>query len=154
MSDADIDVEGVEEAAAFIAVKLDEPLRNLCMAIAVEAQDRIAPYPGARRRAQAQYWSAKQRRGFFARLRRGQIKVPYRRSGDTLGRWKPEPRGDGAVLRNTSPHAKWTHNSQTQAAYHTGNWKTEEGVVTEIERDGTVGRMAEDMLRKVFQSND
>lgn len=47
---------------------------------------KLPPYPGpAPRGTAAKHWTAKQRRFFFAALRKGQIKVPDARTG-TLGR--------------------------------------------------------------------
>jgi len=152
MSDATIEITGALELAERLGVDLTPAIQAASLAIAAEAQDRIAPYPAASGRRQA-FTSMKQRRGFFARLHRGQIQVPYRRSNDVLQRWKPEAQGLGAVLRNTSPHAPLVHGHDTQAAYHKGTWKTDEGVAEEIENDGTAERIAEQAITKVLDAD-
>ena len=119
MSDG-IAIQGLQEALAIVQTDIRPAIRAAAVAIAAEAQDRIAPYPAARRKKQAGQWSVKQRRAFFAKLRSGAIRVPYPRSGDTLARWRIESMSDGARLTNTSPHARWVH-SDDQTAYHRGN---------------------------------
>jgi hypothetical protein len=46
---------------------------------AVHVKGKIADPPQVKRRPVAQFWTDKQRRGFFAKLRSGEIEVPYYR---------------------------------------------------------------------------
>lgn len=149
MSDSGLDYEGLNEAIALIVTDLAPALRAVAVGIAGEAQDRIAPYPEPSGKRQA-FKTAKQRRGFFARLRSGAIQVPYQRSGDTLGRWGITPTGDGAALRNTSEHAGFVH-AEKQARYFQGSgWKSTKGVAAEIQNDGTAGRMVSEAVQAAF----
>lgn len=142
----DIDIQGLDDVQAVIKAIVPAIDASL-MAIAEEARDRIAPYPAPRRQKQA-FKTAKQRRGFFAKLRKGQITVPYRRTDDALNRWgQPVKQERSVALRNTSPHARWVHSSKQQASYHKGNWKTDEGVAEEIMSDGTAAKIIEQALQ-------
>lgn len=149
MSDG-IAIDGLEEVMTLVKQDLTSALNAACMAIAEEALNVTRPYPDVRRKRQP-FRSDAQRRGFFARLRSGAITVPYRRSGDALGRWAaPQPYGHGARTINTSPHARFTYSAQTQAAYHQGNWKTDQEGADAVERSGIAGRLVEDAIQKAF----
>lgn len=126
--------------------QLATAMRATTMAAAAEGQDRIAPYPGVRRR-KVTFLSDKQRRAFFARLRNGEIEVPYRRGtspgSETLGRrWHIRASGQiGHVLTNDASYAPLVHGKDDQATYHKGNWKTDEGLADELRGDGTFWRI-------------
>lgn len=117
-------------------------MRATTKAAAAEGQDRIAPYPGVRRRKMV-FVSDRQRRAFFAKLRSGEIEVPYRRGSspgsETLGRrWHIQPSGAiGHVLTNDASYAPLVHGADDQASYHKGNWKTDEGIAKELMADGS-----------------
>ncbi len=149
-------ITGIEEIErAFDPSAVRRALQAATEAVAHEAEDRISPYPAQSHRPQP-FVSDKQRRGFFARLRAGQIQVPYQRGGagsETLGqRWNVYPAGTtGARLENNASYADLVHGAQTQTAYHAGTgWKTDEGVADEIEADGTAQRAAEQAVSKVL----
>lgn len=120
-------------------------------AAAAIGQDRIAAYPPVRRR-KVTFASDKQRRGFFARLRSGAIEVPYRRGtspgSETLGRrWHIRPSGSIAhVLTNDASYAPLVHGADDQAAYHKGNWKTDEELAVALRNDGTFWIVIEQAL--------
>lgn len=119
-------------------------------AAAAEGQDRIAQYPGVRRRKMPM--TDQQRRGFFAKLRSGEIEVPYRRGSspgsETLGRrWHIRESGSiNHVLTNDASYAPLVHGADTQAAYHRGNWKTDEGLADELRSSGTLEQICEQAL--------
>lgn len=121
-------------------------MRAVTMAAAAEGQDRIAAYPPVRRRKMV-FVSVKQRRAFFARLKHGEIEVPYRRGtspgSETLGRrWHIRPSGQiGHVLTNDASYAPLVHGADDQAAYHKGNWKTDEGLADTLRADGAFWAM-------------
>lgn len=150
-----VEVDGLDELMALIVIDLRPALFVALLAIAAEAQDRIAPYPAASHRPQP-FKTAKQRRGFFARLKKGEITVPYQRrgaAGGALGSWRIVPaQGSGQVqLTNTSPHAALLHGARTQAAYHAATgWKTDKGVADAIADDGTAGRIVNDAVSAAF----
>lgn len=151
MSDSDLEYSGIEAVSRLIGQDLRPVLDAVILAISLEAQGRIAPYPSARRQKQP-FMSAKQRRAFFAKLRKGQIKVPYRRSGQLGQKWVAD-KGSGQIrLRNTRRGAKYVHSEKEQARYHRGNWKTDKGVAGQIEGDGTAARIAEQALQKAFEA--
>lgn len=154
MSDS-ISVDGLAELQALITINLRPALFAACVAIAAEAQNRIAPYP-APRHAPQPFVSAKQRRGFFARLKKGEITVPYERrgaAGGDLGRWRiVQSQGAGQVsLVNDGPAAKLLHGARTQTKYHAATgWKTDKGVADGIADDGTAGRIVEQAVAAAF----
>lgn len=123
-------------------------MRAATKAAAAEGQDRIAQYPGVRRKKQP-FVSDKQRRAFFAKLKDGEIEVPYRRGSspgsETLGRrWHIRPDGElSHILTNDASYAPLVHSESDQAAYHKGNWKTDEGLAKELRSDGTLDQIAD-----------
>lgn len=139
---SDIDTAELEALAKRLATDLKPALQASTLAIALEVQDRIAPYPTPSRKSQP-FKTAKQRRGFFARLRSGKITVPYPRQNDVLNRWSPVPTGAGTALRNTSPHAHLVHSQREQADYHKGTWTTDKGIADEVQNDGTATEIVE-----------
>lgn len=123
-----------------------QKMEGLKLGLAVGAQHlkgKLAAYPPQRRGAAI--WSSdpakrvKQIRGFFAKLRAGEITVPYRRGqasgSQRLGqRWTTEARDGGLtqVIGNNASYAPLVQAAKKQTQYHkiTG-WKTDEQVVRE-----------------------
>lgn len=144
-----LDITGISEAIALVEQNLAPALDAAIFGIVTEMQGRIAPYPAPRRQRQA-FKTAKQRRGFFAKLRKGKITVPYRRTGQLGSKWVVD-RGSGQLrMRNTRRGAKYVHSEKDQAAYHRGNWKTDKGVADEVVQDGTAAQIVEQALQKAF----
>lgn len=146
--------EGVEEIVSALRRELDVVLAPVTQAIAVDGQNRLSNYPAARRAKQA-FQTAKQRRGFFAKLRAGQIEVPYRRGGkrsETLGRkWQIVPaNGPTRRLINPARYAALVHHGKKQAGYHKGTWPTDEATARDLENDGTVDRLVIQALRTAY----
>ena len=106
---------------------------------ALHLKGKMAKYPAHTPRPQAPYWSAKQRRGFFALLKKGEIEVPYRRGmsskSQKLGQsWTNEARNGGLtqVIGTAVHYAPRVQSAAKQTQYHkvTG-WKTEKQVIEE-----------------------
>lgn len=150
-----VDAEGIETVIAVLTLDIRVAIFPALVGIAAEAQNRIAPYPAASHRSQP-FKSAKQRRGFFAKLKRGEIEVPYQRRGATggdLGGWRiVQEQGSGRVsLINSSPAATLLHSATRQSKYHAATgWLTDKGVADGIAADGTAGRMVEAALQSAF----
>lgn len=89
-------------------------------------QRAIAKYPPQVSRPQP-FKSDKQRRYFFAALRRGEIKVPYRRTGTLGRRWTTEVSPDGrrGVVGNNTPYGPLVQgDASQQVRYHAaGGWR-------------------------------
>ena len=89
---------------------------------------KIATYPGARHGPAipgAKSWGARQRRGFFAKLRSGEIEVPYRRGAspgsERLGaKWTTEARNNGmtVIVGNNASYARLVQDADKQTRYH------------------------------------
>lgn len=131
--------------------QMQTAMRAATKAAAAVGQDRIAKYPRPSRKKMT-FTSDRQRRAFFAKRRSGEIEVPYRRGtspgSETLGRrWHIRQHGAiGHVLTNDASYAPLVHGADTQAAYHKGNWKTDEGLARELEASGDLERIAGDAL--------
>lgn len=113
-------------------------LRRGLAGAAAHLQGVAARYPGERHDSQP-FVSDAQRRGFFARLRSGEIQVPYVRgfapTSEQLGqRWTVEERDGGLtqVVGNNASYAPLVQSAQRQTTYHriTG-WKTDEQIINE-----------------------
>lgn len=89
--------------------------------------DRIAKYPRRRHGARMEFVSERQRRGFFAKLRSGEITVPYRRTG-MLGRsWATRVRpmvGDiHGVVHNLVPYGTYVQGLKQTTMHRVTGWK-------------------------------
>ena len=97
---------------------------------------KVSEYPPTRRQKMI-FRTARQRRAFFAKLKSGEIEVPYRRgsspNSQTMGRrWTVEMSPDGYSGRvgNNVSYARYVI-GERQAEYHRGNWKKTSDVVRE-----------------------
>jgi len=88
--------------------------------------------------------SDKQRRWFFAALRKGEVQVPYRRTGLLGKSWTTEVNISEneltGIVGNNTAYAGWvqgptfpakTSHGQYQAKVHQGRWQTADDVLTE-----------------------
>jgi hypothetical protein len=147
-----IEVDDHEAKSALEAMLRLAGLKSGLSAAALHVKSVISPYP-RRRYAPQPFVSDKGRRGFFAKMRSGEIEVPYQRGSSpgsqSLGRrWTTQARDGGftQVVGNNASYAPLVHEEASQTMYHkmTG-WKTDEGVVksegAEVERivDAEVG---------------
>jgi hypothetical protein len=111
------------------------------LAAATHLKGKIARYPAVSRRPQP-FVSDKQRRGFFAKLRSGEIEVPYIRGSspgsERLGQsWAVKTRNQGltAVIGNDASYGRLVQDQSEQVRYHrdTG-WQTVQDVVEQERR--------------------
>jgi hypothetical protein len=115
-----------------------EPVKTGLKAGAAELKREVAKEPPVSRRPQAQFWSDKQRRGFFAKLRSGEIEVPYyrginRKSERLRQSWTVQSRHGGLtwIIGNDASYGPMVKSPVEQITYHkkTG-WKdTDQDVV-------------------------
>lgn len=122
-----------------------------------DAVDRGALQPALRnappaRHARQPFKSTKQRRAFFAMLRRGQIRVPYVRTGTAtnMAKWPISYTADGLSRSGAFPYADLLRTRGKQAAYHAGNWKDLDSIAQEAEARAEVEATAAvvDLLSK------
>jgi len=151
-----IRVRGLDDAKRAVGFDRARLVRVVCVAVAGEAQTFISWYPPKKRITRTaaygvSFFSARQRRGFFARLRKGAIVVPYQRTGADGQAWRVVPRGSGAVLFNGAATASLLHSAarQSRMAAMIG-WRTDEEAVRFVERDGTAQRAAEHAVRSIL----
>lgn len=124
-----ITVTGIDD----VRRKLSGPAFKAAMRPPMEASLRILnnelakyPSPPSRGTFRANFTSARQRRAFFALLRRGLITVPYRRTG-TLGRsWTTSITDAGTrlsgVIGTALSYAKYVQGAGFQHPGHAGRW--------------------------------
>ncbi len=133
MADSTIRIEGLPELKQIM--KEVGSLRPVKIGLRTGAQDFIGAIkndkPPVSRRPQALYWSDKQRRGFFAKLRSGEIEVPYirgssRKSESMSKSWTAQARHGGLtqVVGNDTSYGPMVQDPVEQIRYHkdTG-WK-------------------------------
>lgn len=133
-----IDIDAQRAISGLTALAQMRGLRRGLAGAAVHLQGKAATYPGERHAPQP-FVSDAQRRGFFARLRSGEIQVPYVRgfapTSEQLGqRWTVEERDGGLtqVIGNNASYARLVQGAGRQTYYHrvTG-WKTDEQIMSE-----------------------
>jgi hypothetical protein len=78
--------------------------------------------------------SAKQRGFFFAALKRGDISVPYRRTG-AIGMSEKHETSTGVDVVLTAPYSDLVRTRGRQAKYHEGTWPDDEDIAAKIESD-------------------
>jgi hypothetical protein len=102
----------------------------------VHLKSKLAKYPPRSSRPQAQFWTKKQRQGFFWHLAQGNIQVPYPRgtglkSERLAQRWIVEGDGFDTKLHNRASYASRVQ-GRHQTAYHKqGSWKRVDTVIAE-----------------------
>lgn len=140
-SDVTIDLDGVPDMLYKLGVA-GENQRSSLAAGGQYIKSQLAVYPPARHGRQPM--TPRQRRGFFAKLKAGEIEVPYRRGispgSRKLGQsWSVEASEHEAIVGTRVGYGPLVQARADQARYHqvTG-WRTEADVV---ERYG--GRAAE-----------
>jgi hypothetical protein len=130
-----IELQGVEKLNGKLRRLINlQAYRHGLTAAAVHVKGQIATYPKVRRGPQP-FKTDKQRRGFFAKLKAGEIEVPYRRgispnSQRLDAKWFISMLSDlRASIVNTATYARLVHDRTQQSRYHeeTG-WKTAQGV--------------------------
>lgn len=144
---ATITITGLDAALRSLSISNREIVQAVGKAAALSMISHVKPYPSASRKPQP-FVSAKQRGYFFAALRSGEIKVPYRRTFDLQDAWSYTLTPGGAEVTNPSSHAAYTINKETQARYHKGTWKTTEELAKVNE--GAVRDDAEAALMQVL----
>lgn len=82
----------------------------------VYLKGKLAVYP-LRRYGKQPFVSDRHRRGFFAKLRSGEITVPYQRTGKLGQSWTVEQRGSSVIVGTAYPNADIVQGSK-QSFYH------------------------------------
>lgn len=142
---AEIKLEGQEKLLALLAVlgRLD-PVKAGIRAAGLYVKGKLAQYPQAKRLTRAEVYgetfrTAKQRRAFFAKLKSGEIEVPYHRgespsSQRFKARWAlaAENGGVTAVVGNNATYGRLLMDPQLQSVYaNRVGWRTTDAVVDE-----------------------
>jgi len=89
-------------------------------------------YPPESHRPQP-FVSDRQRRGFFAKLRSGEIQAPYVRTNTLKNNWQTKQlSGTASALENDTSYGGWVQGNERQTRYHQGTgWNTETKIAKE-----------------------
>jgi hypothetical protein len=151
-----IDLLGYEEIQAVLSKlhgrKAEQALGTISEGIGRELINVLQEYPARRYGAKQEFSSAAQRRGFFAALNSGRIRVPYRRRMDLGRSWDVERRGSGAVVGTKALYAPYVQSEERQTKMHerTG-WTTDEQAVDKVKKTGVIPRIAKKVLGKLMR---
>lgn len=131
-ADTYVDMDGVPDMLYRLGVA-GQNQRNSLAAGGQYLKSQMAVYPPPRRQPMV-FKSPKQRRGFFAKLKAGEIEVPYRRGispgSRKLGQsWVVEANDHEAIVGTRVNYGPVVQAREWQARYHQGNWRTEGEVV-------------------------
>jgi len=128
-----IRIEGLPELQEIMKkVGSLQPVKTGLKAGAGQLKREVAKEPPVSRRPVAQFWTDKQRRGFFYYLKAGKIEVPYFRgisegTEDMTHKWTIQSRHGGLtwIVGNNVSYGPLVKEEGIQARYHkeTG-WKT------------------------------
>jgi len=109
--------------------------RDIADAMATEAvQPELAKEPFRATHKKAVFTSAKQRAFVMAAIRRGDIQVPYVRTGE-VGVSEKHATSNGIDVVVPSSHSDVVRTRGKQARYHEGIWPTDEDIASKIESD-------------------
>lgn len=107
-------------------------VREVAAAVADEAViPEMAKYPGPSGKKQP-FRSAQSRKFFFAALKRGQITVPYRRTGRT-GQTTKQDTNSGVDVVSVAPYSDKVRTKGKQYKYLEGTWPTTDEIAQKIE---------------------
>jgi hypothetical protein len=140
MIDMHIDTSEITKAIqAGVNLDLAIPMEAGCSVLIehLGSYSRVAGQPQRRRMT---WKSAQQRRGFFAALNRGEIRVPYRRTGHLGRSWSFRVQrsrqetigeiGNNASDRRTGKrYGPYVMSHESQARIHQGVWDTDKSIV-------------------------
>lgn len=132
-----IQIDGVDKLMARLgALQSNAVLRPPMTASVIEIETWMKAYPSrkSRKPEPGKFKSEKQRRYVMAAIRRGEIKIPYVRTGK-LGQawtWKVTESANGltGVVGNNINYARYVQNVTLQARMHQGNWRTDAQALT------------------------
>ena len=132
MFSAKIDASDLKKIRAL----LDGPLgKDIANAVADEAVvPELAKEPFRAVRKKMQFVSAKQRAFVIGAIRRGDIQVPYVRTG-RIGMTEKRTTANGVDVIVPAPYSDLVRTKGMQARYHEGTWSTTEQIAQEIESD-------------------
>jgi hypothetical protein len=154
-----ITIKGIEHLTAKLtALSGMGEVKSAIQKAGYHVKGKIATYPSGGQHRPQPFTSAKQRRGFFYHLKKGDIQVPYRRGmspgSKAMGRkWTVKATDGGltATVGNNVDYGPLVQGPNSQTRYHqkTG-WKTTTQVMDD-ERD-TVQKYVQEAVRKVLNS--
>lgn len=147
MTDVIVDLGGVPE----MLQRLGATAGNLQSGLNAGGQylkSKLATYPRERHGPQP-FRTDKQRRGFFAKLKAGEIDVPYTRTGKLGQSWEVRASATEVIIGTRYDKAPLMQSRDDQTRYHkTTGWKTAEDVQ---ERDGAQAvRIVEDTVKQLL----
>ncbi len=93
--------------------------------------------------AKQPFVSSKQRKFVMAAIRKGQITVPYRRSGDLGTKWAKQPFNGGMVLQSQVGYSEIVIGDKKQGDYFKGTWPTLSKTIGGLEGDIALAATAE-----------
>jgi hypothetical protein len=96
------------------------------------------------------FFTAKQRRWFFANLRSGALNVPYRRTQGLSKGWHKAGEGEASFLYNESPGAEYVIGDGTQSRHEAMvGWKPVSATIRE--REAQINRRADAAAQKAIK---
>lgn len=151
-----IEIEGLEELerklGRLASIDLLKPPMHKAVKV-IYAETQVYPPP---RRKPMRWKSAKQRRWFFANLRKGNIRVPYvrRHSGGLAGAWTEKVQVRGmtlvGIVGNRISYGPYVMHPQKQAEYHRGNWPTTDDITKKVAP--TISKIFQDTIREALNA--
>lgn len=128
-------------------------VRNALLAAGTHLMGKMVQYPPSSSRPQG-FKSDLQRRGFFAKLRKGEIEVPYRRgqspASESLGRkWTVQAENDRRVVVGNNASYGPLVQGPNQTAYHkTTGWQTTDDVLAA--EAGPVAQLVQNQVDQIL----
>ena len=156
MTNFSFDVEGLDEVTNKI-LRMSEGLPQVAArgifkwAQGTRAILKSTPYPGKNTK-KAKWASEKQRRYVMAAIRRGEIQVPYRRTGNLANRWKAVRTTTGAYITNTAQGARYVVGDARgygqNKNFHEGRWWKANEVIDREATERLPGYVAEEIVKE------
>lgn len=133
-----VEIHGLRELERKLAAFPQEYRRGVHQAMeasVLHLQDRMAEYPPRQHGRKHIFRTAKERRWFFWALKRGLIRVPYRRTGNLGRTWTTLVQDMGGAVTgrvgNRTRYAKWVQGAKGEQAQEMSarNWQRIDSVL-------------------------
>lgn len=150
----EVSIELSQSLIRVLSADLERMASDISFAVAAEAQNKIAPYPPASEANNPanRRWYVRGTGGFYRRVDGSIVQTS---SSETLGRhWSLHRRQSSTEVRNNARYVRYVHDKNFQAKFHARRgWKTNDGVVEQMQRDGTIERIGKQRVRHYLGLN-
>lgn len=145
-----VDITGIQESLDQLNPKRYQQAITRGLEIGGDAiVKEVRKYPKQKAGRPQPFVSDNQRRGFFAKLRSGEIEVPYRRTLATFKGWTVKVRRLSLTISNQVPQIQFTMKKGRQTRFHAeGGWPIAEDKIERLAATRLI-RFIDQQIRRI-----